>query len=140
VSGTLETFEAITKHLTATQSGQVYRDDAGLSMNVPLDFPAAVTLYFRPSGVMRASMALPIRVTAANREACELTAQTLNRTALGVSVIVGQTGLPVCTQVPIGRGALTSRVLDRTIALCIEHAKRALPILHRVAKTGLASI
>ncbi len=137
----LTTLKAIANHLNRT-GGEVMIAMGRASLRARVaDFAAMVNIHFRSSGVVRVSLALPAKVTDANREVFSLALAQLNRRRLGAGFVMTPANVVFVTQIPLDPGGgVEAHQLDRAISLAIHECNDALPNLERIGKTGLAPL
>lgn len=130
----LPDLNAIWHHLKA-RGAQSIIPGAYLSMQARIGhFRALVDIQFRRARLVRVSVSLPIRILPDLRPVYALAVQELNRTSLGCGIVMSATGVSVYGQILLGDGPLTGEPLDRTIALVIERATAALPVVEGIRR------
>jgi hypothetical protein len=121
------------------RGAEVMFASAHLQMRAPIDdYPAAVNIKFRSSGVVRVSVGLPVIVAPELRETFALYLIELNRRRLGAAFVLTE-GIAFFSQVPLDHEKrVAAEPLDRTIALCLEATRGSLAALRKIRATGLA--
>lgn len=132
--------QAIRQHLKESGADSIIPGAYVAMQACIIDFDALVHIQFRQAQTVRVSVSLPVRILPELHVVYAAALLELNRTGLGCSVVMSSTGVSVYAPILLGDGPLTAVPLDHAIALVLERATAALPVVRRIQSKALDSL